>query len=251
MTAFIGLLTQLDAPAARSGTQGRHLFNDPNVKHGTAACAERTSIGTTACASGFGVAFMCVCWAGLGACSGIFSRSSSHGVCAERTTAHDVAPVVTRGTLPIARSNPTSRWGFKRPLRATYFNAAKRLEAKACEGRRNARKVKLRGLDRLFSLTEIVPVTIERDRNPPSNATAAPINAATQTIGVNRAPSLEMVIGVAAPVTTSRSYAGHCVADTGHERDSVVTPARRALGFRPADAGGSFFAMRELMAGAR
>ena len=118
--------------------------NDPNVKPGTDACAKRTSIGTTACVSGFGVAFMCVCWAGLGACSGIFSRSSSHGVCAERTTAHDVAPVVTRGTLPIARSNPTSRWGFKRLLRATFY-------------------------------------------------------AATQTIGVNRAPSLEMVIGVAAP----------------------------------------------------
>ena len=102
-------------------------------------------------------------------------------MCAERTTAHDVAPVVTRGTLPIARSNPTSRWGFKRPLRATYFNAA------------------------------------------------------TQTIGVNRAPSLEMVIGVAAPVTTSRSYAGHCCMNTGHERDSysVVTPARRALGSWP------------------
>jgi hypothetical protein len=38
-----------------------------------------------------------VCWAGLGACSGIFSRRSSHGVRADRYTARDVAPVVTRG----------------------------------------------------------------------------------------------------------------------------------------------------------
>ena len=39
-----------------------------------------------------------VCWAGLGACSGIFSRRSSHGVRAARYTARDVVPVVTRGT---------------------------------------------------------------------------------------------------------------------------------------------------------
>jgi len=72
------------------------------VKHGTDACTDCTSIGTTVRAIGFGVA------------------------------------------ISIARSNPTNRWGFKRLLRASFY-------------------------------------------------------AATQTIGVNRAPSLEMVIGVAAP----------------------------------------------------
>lgn len=94
-----------------------------------------------------------------------------------------------------ARSNPTiARWGFKRLLRASYFNAA------------------------------------------------------TQT-GLARAPSLYPVIGVAAPITTSRSYAGHRGMNTGHERDSysVVTPALRAPDFRPEDAGGLFFGFYALV----
>jgi len=72
--------------------------------------------------------------------------------------------------------------------------------------------------------------------------------AETQT-GLARAPSLYPVIGVAAPITTSRSYSGHRGMNTGHERDSysVVTPARRAPDFRPADAGGIFFGFSALV----
>lgn len=170
------------APSRRPSGVVRATLYGPNVKPETDARAKRASIGTTACESGFGVASICVCWAECRNLQRHCLAESSCGVHTGCYTACDVAPVVTRGTLSIARSNPTSRWGLKRLLRATYFNAA------------------------------------------------------TQTIGVNRAPSLEMVIGVAAPITTSRSYAGHRFANIGHER-ALFPPASRAPGFCPADAG--------------
>jgi len=183
----MALLTQPDVPAARNGTQGRHLFNDPNVKHGTDARAKRASIGTNVRAIGFGVA------------------------------------------SPIARSNHNqSTVGFKRLLRASFY-------------------------------------------------------AATQTIGVNRAPSLEMVIGVAAPFNAAflaepnphlRKHANKHGQQTGAANmrasrekfarvagNAQAIPASNAAPFHsarltprapsPAAAGIFFFAMRELMAGAR
>jgi len=168
-------------PSRRPSGVVRATLYDPNVKHGTDACAERTSIGTTVRAIGFGVANFNgrnaeVARIGERVAVGDGPHASDALICAatHAGTTRRIKPEIDTGpsALSIASSNPTSRWGFKRLLRASPFK--------------------------------------------------------------------------------SRSYAGHRCMNTGHERDShVVTPARRALGFRPTDAGGSFFAMRELMAGAQ
>ena len=237
MTAFIGLLTQLDAPAARSGTQGRHLSNDPNVKPETDARSERASIGTTACASGFGVAFFNGRNAQVDAHDGdiltdalrrMTDAPDSEGWQCVRKPEIDTGP----STLSIASSNHNheSTVGFRRPLLATFYAAAAGKvdpRAMACDCVARHRPGRQRG----FNSRQTDATTHSRINARP----AAPINAVTQTISVNRAPSLEMVIGVAAPITTSRSYAGHRFANIGHERDpySVVTPARRALGSWP------------------
>lgn len=96
-------------PSRRPSGAVRATLYDPDVKHGTDACAERTSIGTTACESGFGVAIfpMPDCahdsdrqLCGIGRCD----LSAASRPSAERWTC---GPVRQRGTLPIARSNPT------------------------------------------------------------------------------------------------------------------------------------------------
>jgi hypothetical protein len=214
-------------PSRRPSGVVRATLYDPNVKHGTDACAERTSIGTTVRAIGFGVANFNgrnaeVARIGERVAVGDGPHASDALICAatHAGTTRRIKPEIDTGpsTLPIARSNPTNRWGFKRLLRATYFNAA------------------------------------------------------AQTIGVNRAPSLEMVIGVAAPPNAVSNvqrilhgrgwqpiHAGRCGCDTytwraRTDRQSAywtqkhlparvvgmtapIHPALRALGFRPTDAG--------------
>lgn len=56
-------------------------------------------------------AYFTSCWAGQGACSGIFSRRSSLGVHAGRYTAGDAPPVVTRGKIFNGRNaQADARW---------------------------------------------------------------------------------------------------------------------------------------------
>jgi len=155
-----------------------------------------------------------------------YGPSVKHGTdaCKDCTSIRTTVRAIGFGATPIARSNPINSWGFKRLLRASYFNAAaaRRVDAPA---------------------KPVTTLTGSAFTGSRSNARpAAPINAATQTASHYVRRHFPSVIGVAAPITTSRSYAGHRFADTGHERDSysVVTPARRAPGSWP-DRRGRFF----------
>ena len=222
-------------PSRRPSGVVRATLYDPNVKHGTDACTDCTSIGTNACASGFGVAFNQRCdvaWLpGLGKRAetlpkkgSIPSHSATLQCCCIRDRPECIETLPDNDHIAAVRFKVTGRVRLARQTGEPTSSASSALS---------------------IASSNTTSVGFRR----PLLAT---LYAATQT-GLACAPSLYPVIGVAAPITTSRSYAGHRCMNTGHERDSysVVTPARRAPGFRPTDAGGSFFAMRELMAGAR
>ena len=244
-------------PSRRPSGVVRATLYDPNVKHGTDACTDCTSIGTTACESGFGVASICVCWAECRNLQRHCLAESSCGVHTGCYTACDVAPVVTRGTnfngrnaqvdapataVPVLCSRHT-REIDARPSTNVYGRNAE----VARIGERVAVGDGPHASDALICAATHAGTTRRIKPEIDTGPSTLPIARSNQTSrwGFKRL--------LRASPFKSRSYAGHRCMNTGHERDSysVVTPARRAPGFRPTDAGGSFFAMRELMAGAQ
>lgn len=170
------------APSRRLVGVVRAALYGPNVKHGTDARAERASIGTTACVSGFGVAFNQRCdvaWLlGLGKRAETLPKKGSipsHGAtiqcCCIRDRPECIETLPDNDHIAAVRFKVTGRVRLARQTGEPTSSASSAISIASSN------------------------TTSVGFRHP----LLATLYAATQTIGVNRAPSLEMVIGVAAP----------------------------------------------------